>query len=125
MQESRGYNRNTWFQQVGATCLTSNESMHLIRDMFPQKLISRTGDIAWPPRSPDLSPADFFLWGHFKSKLSANNPTTLRQLKLYIQQEMEAISKEILTKVFQNFRARLEECRNCQGHHLDDLIFKN
>ena len=93
--------------------------------MFPQKLISRRGDITWPPRSPDLSPADFFLWGHLKSKIYANNLTILRQLKLNIQQEMEAISKETLTKVFQNFRARLDECRNSQGRHLNDLIFKN
>ena len=59
--------------------------------MFPQKLILRRGDITWPPRSPDLSPADFGLWGHLKSKVYANNPTTLRQLKMNIQQEMEAI----------------------------------
>ena len=42
-QESRGYNRNIWFQLDGATCHTSNESM--IRGMFPQKLISQRGGI--------------------------------------------------------------------------------
>ncbi|GFV88973.1 hypothetical protein TNCV_4911751 [Trichonephila clavipes] len=24
------------------------------------------GPVAWPPRSPDLSPLDFFLWGAMK-----------------------------------------------------------
>ena len=91
-----------------AILATLNESMRLIRDMFPQKLISRRGEITWPPRSPDLSPTDFFLWVHLKSKVYANNPTTMRQLKLNVQQEMEAISKETLIKVFQNFLARLE-----------------
>ena len=28
----------------------------------------------WPPRSPDLTPADFFLWGLSKSKVYKNTP---------------------------------------------------
>jgi len=30
---------------------------------FPDVWIGRGGPIPWPPRSPDLSPIDFFLWG--------------------------------------------------------------
>ncbi|XP_050307733.1 uncharacterized protein LOC126744391 isoform X2 [Anthonomus grandis grandis] len=36
---------------------------------FPGRWIGRRGAIEWPPRSPDLSPLDFFLWGHLKSKV--------------------------------------------------------
>ena len=25
--------------------------------------------MAWPPRSPDLIPMDFFLWGHIKASI--------------------------------------------------------
>ena len=25
------------------------------------------GDVAWPPRSPELTPLDFYLWGHMKT----------------------------------------------------------
>jgi hypothetical protein len=25
------------------------------------------GPTAWPPRSPDFTPMDFFLWGHIKA----------------------------------------------------------
>jgi hypothetical protein len=42
----------------------------------PQRLIGRAsrciGDsalIPWPPRSPDLTPCDFFLWGYVKDKV--------------------------------------------------------
>jgi len=28
--------------------------------------IGRGGPVAWPPRSPDLTPTDFFLWDHIK-----------------------------------------------------------
>ena len=25
------------------------------------------GAVAWPPRSPDLTPLDYYLWGHMKT----------------------------------------------------------
>ncbi|KAJ4430775.1 hypothetical protein ANN_19366 [Periplaneta americana] len=39
---------------------------HLDR-RFEQRWIGRGGPIARPPRSPDLTPLDFFLWGRMKS----------------------------------------------------------
>lgn len=33
---------------------------------FPDWWIGRDGPINWPPRSPDISPLDFFLWGYVK-----------------------------------------------------------
>ncbi|CAF2265037.1 unnamed protein product [Rotaria magnacalcarata] len=32
-------------------------------DHFPRRWIVRGGSIRWAPRSPDLTPLDFFLWG--------------------------------------------------------------
>ena len=44
--------------------LLSTASMTIVRNMFPGHLISHFGDVPWPPRSPDLSTYDFFLWGY-------------------------------------------------------------
>jgi len=55
-----------WFQQDGATAHTVNESMTIVRNMFPGHLISRFGDLPWPHRSPDLSTCDFFSLGVFE-----------------------------------------------------------
>lgn len=60
---------NVWFQQDGATAHAANASMNVVRNMFPGKLISRFGDVPWPPRSPDLSICDFFLWGYLKGRV--------------------------------------------------------
>lgn len=49
-----------WFQQDGATAHTSRASMAVLREHFPERLISIRGDLEWPARSPDLSPCDFF-----------------------------------------------------------------
>jgi hypothetical protein len=34
---------------------------------WTERWIDRSGPIAWPPRSPDLTPLDFFLWGYVKN----------------------------------------------------------
>ena len=57
--------RNGYFQQDGATCHTSNESMTEIESSFDDRIISKA---LWPPRSPDLSPPDFFPVGRLKRK---------------------------------------------------------
>ena len=44
-----------WFQQDGATAHTARASMTVVRQMFPQHVVSRFGDVPWPPHSPDLS----------------------------------------------------------------------
>ena len=51
---------NMWFQQDGATCHTTRANMALLQETFPGRVISRRGDINWPPRSCDLTPIDFF-----------------------------------------------------------------
>lgn len=124
LQQFEGYNRATWFQQDGATCHTSNASMAVINEMSAGKLTSRRGDIAWPPRSPDLTPPDFFMWGYLKSRVYSNNPATINQLKTNIQEEMTAIPRAMCQRVFTNLRSRFEECLQRDGAHLEDVIFK-
>jgi hypothetical protein len=51
---------HVWFQQDGATAHTAAHSLRILREMFPGHVISLRGDIGWPPRSPDLTPCDFF-----------------------------------------------------------------
>ena len=114
-----------WFQQDGATCHTARPTINLLRPLFPGRLISKNGDFDWPPRSPDLTPPDFYLWGYLKSKVYANKPKTLAQLKANIRREIAAISSETLTKVMENAEKRVHLAVKAKGAHLRDLIFKN
>jgi len=47
-----------YFQQDGATSHTSHASMAEIQSFFGDRVISKG---LWPPRSPDLTPPDYFL----------------------------------------------------------------
>ncbi|GFY32432.1 putative DD41D transposase [Trichonephila clavipes] len=66
-----------WFQQDGATGHTARDTIDLLKDTFGDRVISRFGPVNWPPRSCDLTPLDYFLWGYVKSLIYADKPQTL------------------------------------------------
>ncbi|GFS66285.1 DUF4817 domain-containing protein [Trichonephila clavipes] len=72
---------NVLFQQDGAPphwVLTVRKSLN---NSFPQRLIGRDGPIAWPPRSPDLTPLEFFFWGYVKDTVYGTQVNSLEELK--------------------------------------------
>jgi len=91
--------------------------------MFPGHVISLRGDIGWPLPSPDLTPCDFFLWGHLKAKVY-ERPQTLQALKEAIRKEVATITPEMIPKFMDNYRERLHQFINIQGRHLSDVLFK-
>ncbi|GFU63315.1 transposable element Tc3 transposase [Trichonephila clavipes] len=70
-----------WFQQDGATCHTARATIELLKDTFGDRLISGFGPVNWPPRSCNLTPLDYFLWGYVKSLVCADKPQTLDNLE--------------------------------------------
>lgn len=116
--------RNVWFQQDGATAHTARASMEVVHRIFPGHVISRFGDVPWPPRSPDLSAADYFLWGYLKAKVYADMPRNLQELKEAITAQIRAIDIDLCARVMRNFEERLQQCIAENGRHLPDIIFK-
>ena len=91
-----------WFQQDGATCHTAKVTLELLATVFENRIISRNSDINWPPRSCDLSPLDYFLWGAVKNKCYANHPETIDALKHEIEvaiHEMEPKQSKMCLKI--------------------------
>ena len=60
-QRRRVVRAEQWFQQDGATPHTSNDSLNWLRQLFPDRLISRRCDPKLAPHSLDLNPPDFYL----------------------------------------------------------------
>ncbi|KAJ4432524.1 hypothetical protein ANN_21146 [Periplaneta americana] len=52
------------FLHDGAPAHFSRTARRYLERRFPDRWIGRGGPIAWPPRSLDLNPLDFYLWGH-------------------------------------------------------------
>ena len=57
-----------YFQHDGAPSHYTRHMMQHHNDTFPNRWIGRDSTINWPPRSPDLNPLDFYLWGLMKSE---------------------------------------------------------
>ncbi|GFV91017.1 heat shock 70kDa protein 8 [Trichonephila clavipes] len=116
--------KELWFQQDGATCHTARATIDLLKDTFGDHLISRFGPVNWPPRSCDLTPLDYFLWGYVKSLVYADKPQTLDHLEDNIRRVIADIRPQMLEKVIENWTSRLVYIRASRGSPMPEIIFK-
>ena len=97
--------------------------MDVLRQIFGQHVISKNGELQWPPRSPDLTAPDFFLWGYLKEKVFASNPKKLAELKDKITEEIRRIDATTLERVMESVLSRARSCVAHKGDHLTDVVF--
>jgi len=58
---------NMWFQQDGAPAHNATIEQHFLNENIKSKRMgTNKGPFKWSQLSPDLTPLNFFLWGHFK-----------------------------------------------------------
>ncbi|GFT95731.1 hypothetical protein TNCV_311051 [Trichonephila clavipes] len=112
------------FQQDGATCHTARATIDLLKDTFGDRLISRFGPVNWPPRSCDLTPLDYFLWGYVKSLVYADKPQTLDHLEDNFRRVIADIRPQMLEKVIENWTSRLDYIRASRGSPMPEILFK-
>ena len=66
----------------------------------------------------------FSFGGYFKSRVYTHKPRTLNDLKETIRQEILPIDRQLLARVMDDIKKRLENCIEEDGRHLTDIIFK-
>ncbi|GFU84889.1 uncharacterized protein TNCV_2128301 [Trichonephila clavipes] len=76
----------------------------------------------WPPRSPDLTPADFWLWGYLKSRVYLSGSSSLPELKDAIRREVSSIHPDMLHSAVAGFVTRLECLLSCGGGHVEHIL---
>lgn len=111
----------TTFQQDGAPPHIKKCVTDFLRANFGTRIISRSFEHTWPPRSPDLTPADFWFWGTVKQRVYQRSPCDLEELKQCISHEMNAISRDELQRSCENVLTRLEVMRRHDGRHFEHL----
>ncbi|GFV15838.1 putative LOC100569746 [Trichonephila clavipes] len=99
-------------------------TIDLLKDTFGDRLISRFGLVNWPPRSCDLTPLNYFLWGYVKSLVYADKPQTLDHLEDNIRRVIADIRPQMLEKVIENWTSRLDYIRASRGSPMPEIIFK-
>ena len=111
------------FQQDSATCPTTRTNMTLLQETFSGHVISRCGDINYPPRPYDLTSIDFILRLRERNHVYADKPPTLEHLKLNSRQLMAEIPPNMYQKVVENYLKRISTCNTSRGAHLNDVMF--
>lgn len=106
-----------YFQQDGATPHTADIVQKWLSDKFSHRFIDKK---KWPPRSPDLNPCDYYLWGYLKSVVYNPLPKTLDALRSNIEREIKKISQEVLKSVFLNFEKRCQLIISVGGGHIEE-----
>ena len=106
-----------YFQQDGAAPHTANRVQNWLKEKMGKKFMDKS---KWPPRSPDLNPCDFFLWGYLKQKVYSPMPQNLDDLKANIEREIKNISSDVLYSTFLNFEKRLKLVIESEGDHIED-----
>ena len=91
-------------------------SMALLDDVFADGIISKT---IWPPRSPDISLPDFFLWGAIKNSGYSNSPHTTDELKMAVTEYIRNVDRAILNTVFESTVRHVNECLETGGGHFE------
>ncbi|XP_031330713.1 uncharacterized protein LOC116161496 [Photinus pyralis] len=113
--------------QDGAPPHWHNEVRDWLNLTVPYRWIGRKGPndracFAWPPRSPDLTPCDFYLWGFIKDRVYVPPlPADLPDLRNRIETAVAAITNETLIKVWEELAYRLDVCQVTNGAHIEHL----
>jgi len=63
----------------------------------------------WPPRSPDLTPCDFLLWGYIKDRVFVPPlPVSFNELKQRITTAVAGVDKDMLRSVWTELDYRID-----------------
>lgn len=72
--------------------------------------------------SPDLTPLDFFLWGHLKKIVYEQEPASPEEVIARMQIAVDTVDEVMLRRVRENLILRAEACIEARGAHFENLI---
>ena len=119
-----GIPRNMWFQHDGAPAHSDRNACQHLHETFGNRWIGRNGPTAWPARSPDLTPMDFFLWGHIKTLVYETPVETEIELigRIVAAAGDIAENHQMMSRVQQSFQRRCQVCIDAGGRHFELLL---
>jgi hypothetical protein len=95
-----------------------NVRHHLDREMTG-RWIGKGGPIAWPTRSPDLTPLDIFLWCYEKNIVYQVKISSRQQLKACMRDTVATITPNMLQATWSEIEYCLDICHATKGAHIE------
>ncbi|GFX12675.1 uncharacterized protein TNCV_3157961 [Trichonephila clavipes] len=108
------------FMQDGAPPHIGLCEQQFLRQHFNNdRVISRAFPTAWPPRSPDLKPCDFWLWEYLKNLVYRGRLITLADLKDSVTLHVRSISVDQLRSAVEQTLHRLQILHLEEWNHIE------
>ena len=99
--------RRMWLQQEGAPSHFARIVRAFLNEHYGNRWIGRGGPVNWPACSPDLTSADFYLWGFLKNAVFEQQPTTRADMQDRIGRACAASPGQTLQNTDRHFQSRL------------------
>ena len=99
------------FQQDGAPPHWGLIVRNFLNETFPNRWIGRNDPTPWPPRSPDITPLDFFLWGYVKDRVYRTPVRDVETLQSRIIEVLATVNEEMLENTWREIEYRLDILR--------------
>ena len=99
-----------YFQQDGCPPRNARIVHNYLNSKFGEHWLGTYDPIAWPPRSSNLSPLDFFLWRYLQSIVYAVPIQNMERLKQRIRTAREEMRYDSIVRA--NLLCRAELCNN-------------
>ncbi|XP_045448977.1 uncharacterized protein LOC123657478 [Melitaea cinxia] len=94
-----------------------------LNEVFPNSWIGRDGPIPWPPRSPDLTPIDFYVWGRAKELVYTEEIQSRDHLRERIIDAFDLLKQEMLmATTTTEIRKRYRVCIRNGGQQFEQLL---
>ena len=107
------------FQQDGASPHSGSDVRWFLYATFPNRWIGRDGPTLWPPRSPDITLLDFFLWRYVKNKVYSTPVPDISNLRARITDAFATITEDIVENTWREFYYRLDVLRATKDVHVE------
>lgn len=111
-----------WFQHDGAPPHNARIISNYLNNQFLERWIGNNGPVLWPARSPDLTPLDFFFWGHVKDMVYNTRYNTIGQLEEAVRETIRSIQPRHILNAVNSVRHRCNSCLLNNGRHFEHFL---
>lgn len=115
--------RECWYQMDGAPAHSTRDVDRELTQNFEDRWIGRNGPLRWPPRSPDLNPVDFFLWGYIKDQVYSTPVRTREELEARVRTAFRRLNPNHIHRACTDAAlSRIHRCLQENGGHIEHLL---
>ena len=108
-----------WWAQDGTLCHGLLAVRGRQNQLFGKRVLSLYNNTEWPPRYPDLTSCDFFLWGYLKDKVFRTPLESLNVLRQIMITECYLLREHLIRRSVQHMMSRADACVQRSGLYVE------